>query len=221
MPRYSPIGAVETLVISTRRAKRSGLLRQATPEDIPALVDFHGSQAAGYQFSPCLSETWLQGLSGANGLRIGDFWLLEGDGGLLGCFALWDQRAFKQTVVNGYRFPLGYLRNIHNLIAINSGKPSLPKTGAALESVFIAFFACARAASDSAVDMVREALYLVKQRGARLGVIGLSGQNPLLPTLRSTLRPVVYNTCIEGVALEETPAFTPDRRPPQPEIAVL
>jgi hypothetical protein len=221
MPRYSPIGELETLVISTRRAKRRGLLRQATPRDIPAIADFHGRQAAEYQFSPYLSETWLQGLSGASGLRIEDFWLLEDNSGLLGCIALWDQRAFKQTVVDSYRFPLAYLRLMHNLIATMTGKPSLPPAGAPLESVFLAFFACSQAASDSAVDMLREALYLVKQRGARLGVIGLSVQNPWLSTLRSALRPLVYRTCIEGVALQGTQAFIADRRPPQPEIAVL
>ena len=221
MPDYSPVGEMETLVFSTRQAKRSGLLRQATREDIPSLAEFHSRQAVGYQFSPWLSKAWLQDLSGENGLRIEDFWLLKDDSGLQACIALWDQRAFKQAVVDSYRFPLGLLRPLHNLAAAMRASPSLPPAGAALESVFLAFFACSQAASDLAVDMVREALYRVKQRGAKLGVSGLSVQNPLRSRLGSALRPIVYRTCIESVTLEGAQALIPDRRPPQPEIAVL
>ena len=69
--------------------------------------------------------------------------------------------------------------------------------------------------------MLREALYLVKQRGATLGVLGLSVKNPMLSTLCSRFRPVVYRTCIEAVDLEGMTGIMPDRRPPQPEVAVL
>jgi len=222
MPHYRPAGELETLVISTRQARRGGKLRQATPDDIPQLAELHTGQAVGYQFSARLGEHWLRGLCGANGLRIGDFLVLEEHGKLLACIALWDQRAFKQTVVQGYRFPLNVLRGAHNLAAFMRGRPTLPRSGARLESIFLAFLACRPSVPDrTLLAVLREALWQVKQRGAGLGIIGLSVQNPRLSGLRAGLRGVVYRTCIEQVTLHGAQAFTLDRRPPQPEIAIL
>jgi len=222
MPRYQRAGELETLVISTRQARPGSLLRQATPADITRLVELHGSYAARYQFAPRLSENWLCGLCGTNGLRLEDFWLLEERGRVVACVALWDQRAFKQTVIHGYRFPLNYLRGALNLAAAIGGRPALPPAGACLKSIFLSFFACTPTVSgNTIVAMIREVLWLIKRRQCGLGLIGLSTQNPLLSGLRSSLRSIVYRTCIEQVTLHGAQTFTLDQRPPQPEIAVL
>lgn len=221
MPVYTPVGDLETLAISTRRGRRSGRLRRATTADVPALATFHNCRASEYQFAPLLTESWLMGLSGAQGLQLDDFWLLDDGGELRACFALWDQRMFKQTVVRGYRFPLDRLRPAVNLWLSFRERLPLPPAGQRLESVFIAFAAFDGTDEQMTIEVMRHALHEARRRGAAAGVIGVSPNNPLRKLLRRHFAPAVYHTCVETVALSGNEAMELDGRPPQPEVAVL
>jgi hypothetical protein len=219
MPVYQAVGEVETLAINTQQGRLSGLLQQATPDDIPALVAFFNQQAARYQFAPVLTEQWLLELSGDNGLCLADFWLLKDETQLHACLAIWDQRSFKQTVARGYRLPISSLRGVYNVFAGITGRVQLPAVGKKLEQVFLAFVAVDNLTDRVAV--VREGLARAHDRGAKVAVLGLSVVNPLTALLKQSLKPSVYRTLIETVSLSEgiTPAL--DGRPPQPEVAVL
>jgi hypothetical protein len=221
MPTYRLEGDLETLAISVRHGRSSGILQQAVPADIPALVDFSNRQFAAYQFSPVLTESWLRGLTGDNGLRLSDFWLFKNGPEVCGCLAVWDQRAFKQTVARGYRFPLGLLRGAYNLWAGAVGRVQLPGLGEQLEHAFLAFVAVDDAVGGTALDVVREGLDRVRDRNASAGVLGLSVRNPLLARLKRVMPASVYRTCIETVALPGQPLPQLGGRAPQPEVAIL
>ncbi len=219
MPIYQAVGEVETLAINTQQGRLSGLLQQATHADIPTLVAFFNQQAARYQFSPVLTEQWLLDLSGDNGLRLADFWLLKNGAQLCGCLAIWDQRAFKQTVARGYQFPINVLRGAYNVFAGITGRVRLPAVGEQLAQVFLAFVVVDNLTDSVAV--VREGLARARDKGAEVAVLGLSVANPLTALLKQSLKPSVYRTIIETVILSDGVAPTLDGRPPQPEVAVL
>jgi N-acetylglutamate synthase-like GNAT family acetyltransferase len=221
LPRYRPAGELQTLAISVRHGKRPALLRQATKADIPGICDFYNRQARRYHFATLLTPGWLDEESKLKGLGIGDFRLLKDAGEIQACIAIWDQRTFKQVVAQGYRFPLGPLRPAYNLYARLLGRPLLPKPGRRLESIYLAFFALAPSVESLATEVIREALFIAGTKHARIGLIGLAQNHPLLGRIRSCLRPTVYQTCIETVTWEDTPPPELDERAIQPEIAIL
>lgn len=221
MPSYRPIGEMETLAMNTRQGKSQGLLQQATPEDISALVEFFNRQAAQYQFAPLLSPEWLQGLSGDKGLHLSDFWLAKNGTDIQACLAIWDQRAFKQTVCCGYRSPLNACRNIYNVFALATDRVQLPKTGEKLQQIFLSFLAIAQLEPTFAVQIVLEGLARTREKGAEVGIIGLSVANPLLAILKKSLKPSIYCTCIETVSLSRDCVPNLNGLPPQPEVALL
>ena len=221
LPRYTPVGEMQTLAISVRHGRRPEMLYQATPVDIPALCDFYNRQAARYQFAPCLEPSWLSGASAAKGLTVEDFWLYKPFRQIEACIAIWDQRAFKQAVVQGYRFPLSLLRPVYNLFAYLQGKPLLPACGSRLESVNLAFFAIAPGAEKHALQILREALQAAARKKAKIALLGLASANPLLPVLCAALHPTVYRTCIETVSWPDETSLQPNESVVQPEIAIL
>lgn len=221
MPRYRFAGVMETLAFSSRQAKSSGLLQQATIKDIPALVDFFNKQACSYQFSPVLKEAWLLSLNGKQGLSLEDFLLLKDGNELLGCMAVWDQRKFKQTVVWGYRFPLNKFRSAYNLFARVRGGNILPTVGAKLEQAFLSFFALDSRAHGIAADVVKEGLLRGAEKNALIGCLGLSDRNPLTEILKTALHADCYRTRIETVSWPGDKLPELDGRPVQPEVAVL
>lgn len=221
MPVYRPLGEMETLAFSTRQGKLKGLLQQAMPEDIPAMVNFFNRQAACYQFSPVLSIEWLMGLSGDKGLTLGDFWLAKNGADIQGCLAIWDQRAFKQTVSRGYRYPLNVIRGAYNVYAGATRRVKLPAVGKKLEQVFLSFVAFDNPDGTLPLQIIKEGLARAREKGAEVGVLGLSAENPLTEILKKTLTPSIYRTCIETVCLPTGLEPMLNGSPPQPEVAVL
>ncbi|MDJ0807225.1 MAG: hypothetical protein QNJ78_10370 [Gammaproteobacteria bacterium] len=221
LPRYQPLGEIQTLAISVRQRRRPKLLQAARRADIPRLCEFYNRQASRYQFAPCLEPAWFTHLSPAQGLGIEDFWLLKNNGDIQACIALWDQRTIKQTMVQGYRFPLNILRPLVNLNMYLQGRPLLPRSGRLVESVILAFFAIAPSAEPDVLVVLREALHIATEKNAKIGLLGLSIGNPLLPRLSKALDPIIYRTCIETVSWPEEASTQLDELLVQPEIALL
>jgi hypothetical protein len=221
MPTYRSAGDLETLAISTAHGQCSNRLRQATTHDIPTLVEFYNRQAKAYQFSPFLTESWLGNLTAAQGLQLSDFWILESDGTIHGCLALWDQRAFKQSVIGGYRFPLNRLRRFYNLWAILTGRLRLPPVGTRLEAVFIAFMAFDRQGDPFVIEALRHVLAVLREQGVVMGVLGISPLSPVRDRLHTHLSPTVYRTRIYTVSWTGQPRPCLNHLRPQPEVALL
>jgi hypothetical protein len=222
MPSYMPQGQMTTLVFSAKHGIERRVLKQANLQDIPEIAAFYNRHASQYQLSPYLSEEWLRSLDGHIGLKISDFWLVRSDDGSLeGCLALWDQRAFKQSVVKAYRPPLTHLRWFYNLFARLTKRVELPSVGEALEHVFIAFFAFHD--SEKAVTAIKEAARISQDRKASSCVLGLSSQHPLLADIKRIFKPSMYRTEIQTVVLHNTGADAPSFHDDivQPEIALL
>jgi hypothetical protein len=220
MPVYQAEGEMETFVFRAA-GRRHGILHPAQPRDIPALARFYNAQAARYQFAPVLSERMLNELNGARGLNLSDFLLIKDGPTLRGCLALWDQRSYRQTVVKGYRFPLNVLRPISNAWSALRGGPALPAPGQSVEQVFLAFAALDLLPTDVAERAIQEALSLAKERGAGVGILGLSPSHPLARSRFIRRHSRVYRTVIETVTWPDAPRPRLTSLQVQPEIALL
>lgn len=135
LPRYRRIGAVRTLALPTWRRQRvpRGLaLRPGGEADLPELAALLRRGLRRYQLAPVWTEEDLVDPARCRGLRPGDFTVVERDGRLLGCVALWDQTAYKQSIVVGYEGGLSTFRGLLNLAAPLLNVPRLPPPGDAV-----------------------------------------------------------------------------------------
>jgi len=221
LPRYLPVGRMRTFAIAVNKAKAADLLQPVCASDVDELVAFHAAQARTFQFAPVLDRAWLLALDGRHGLSLQDFLIWRVDGRIQACLALWDQRAFKQTVVRGYRKPLDRLRGVYNVLARAGGWPDLPAAGRAIEQLYLAFLAIDESRHPQLPSIIRHALHLAAGRNARMGVLGLSLDNPLSAIVQRHFRCWRYDTCIEAVIWPGHDDLPLPRGPVQPEVALL
>ena len=221
LPKYTPLGKLLTMAISTSRGRNTGILQPLAKQDIEAFVSFYNKATAEYQYSPWLSKEWLQRLQGNKGLRLDDFFVVRDQGRIVAGLAIWDQRAFKQTVIHDYAKPLKRWRLAYNLYAKLSGRPQLPASGDQLQQVYISFVACEPAYRKHLIPMIQHALHKITKREGHVGVLGLSTKNPLLNILKKHFPMQTYETCIERVDWEPSGDALRNSYPVQPEVAVL
>ncbi len=226
MPIYCPVGELVTMALSTRTAGQSVEMFPAVEEDVPALVAFYNRQARQYQYSPVLSENWLLNLNRGSGLRLKDFYLLKVQGSIRACFAIWDQRQFKQAVVHGYRFPLNIMRLPYNLFSRLTGRVGLPGIGDCINYVFIAFLAVSKGMQSEYCRIITTALKLARLARAEIAMLGLSTNNPNLNLLDS-FHKQTYRSQVESVSWPDQystrgrPGLFSEQAVIQPEIALL
>ncbi|MBC8210856.1 MAG: hypothetical protein H8E21_07285 [Gammaproteobacteria bacterium] len=221
LPRYAPIGEVNTIAISVAAAKSCAILERVTEQTVGEFVSFFNSQTGAYQYAPVLNDDWIISQDKQKGLSIDDFYLIRQNLEVVGCLAVWDQRAFKQTVVRGYRFPLNRFRKIHNAWSVVTKRISLPAPGNSLEHVYISFMAFSKGSEHLVVPAIREALAIIKQMSGTFAVTGLSEKNPLTPFLLKHFKTLVYRSCIEAVSWDSLNDKNEQESAVQPEIALL
>lgn len=222
MPTYTPLAKMNTLIFSSDFTPEQKKLKQATKQDVTRIAKFYKSFISSYQFAPHISEQWLSELPAKTGLSIGDFYIVEdGSGNIETCLALWDQRAFKQSVIKGYKPPLCQLRPLYNLFAKLSTRVLLPQVNSMLEQIYIAFFACTN--DELQLDAIKEAAQIAKSKGASSCILGLSSEHPSVDVLKKKLKADVYETDIEMVNLDgkEATLMLDKERLIQPEVALL
>jgi hypothetical protein len=225
MPVYRPQGEMLTMALSAKKGRCLNIMQPARVDDIPALVEFYNRQARQFQYSPVLSEQWLINLDGKKGLRLHDFWLLKDGESIRACFALWDQRDFRQTIVRGYRFPLNFMYPFYNLISCLSRQVKLPRIGEQINYVFVAFLAIDETVQADCRAIMESALALTKSANVDIAMLGLSSRNPILKQL-DTYPKRTYHSCIESVTWPDQPHPYQSKSIPgsgtvQPEVALL
>jgi hypothetical protein len=110
---------------------------------------------------------------GAFGLSAEDIRVARKDGAIAGVIALWDQSAYKQSVIRGYS---GWLR---------AAAPLLPRPGTELRSAYASLICIAN--DDAAIfrSLLEEVYNLAAKRGFAYLLIGLDVRDPLLDIARA------------------------------------
>jgi hypothetical protein len=225
-PAYREIGQLLTLAVVTRRARdrrRPGCEVTAAGAadlgDVLAFLDRHGPAR---QFYPAYTKDDFGDAPATRGFRIEDFLLASRGSELLGVAGLWDQRAYKQTVVHGYTGALRWARPLTIPVARLVGLPSLPRPGRPVHSAHLAFICVA--GSDPAVfqTLLDRARDLAARRGLAYLIVGLDARDPLLATARQCLH-VAYPSRLYTVSFPEDECSNVplDSRVPYLETAAL
>ena len=216
MPRYRFLGDMETFVVNVRRGRKTGLLEPACLADVSELAVFFNVVKAFTPLSPVLEAEWLESMIRGSNIN---FFIHRAEGRVKACIAVWDQRAYKQIVVRGYRRPLGMLRPFYNLWAQATKRPHFPAVGQRVEQVFLAFRAFDDSVADKEVFFILEALATAREIGAESAMLGVVPSSPQYVELKRVLKPYIYATRIEAVDLC-SPSPHIDGAV-QPEVALL
>lgn len=132
MPVYQALTPFDMVSVQFTRDRKPplGSVRRATEADLPALEVFLAERGR----QRVLGEDFTTGLLGRRlatwpGFSVGDFFLAERAGRLVGCLAPWDTEAFKRTRVLGYHREMRVVKVGFDLVARLMGWTRLPDPG--------------------------------------------------------------------------------------------
>ena len=187
-PVFHGVSDYCTLAIDTYRLRPplpcKAEISRTDETQLSEIASFLGVSGSTKQFFPVWREESLRRLS-LYGLTAENICVARRGSTIVGVMALWDQSAYKQTVVQAYS---GWLRAIAPLW--NSGAPllrrnPLPRPGETLRSAYAALVCIAD--NDTAVfsSLLRHVYNLAHLRGFRFLMLGLDARDTLLPFARS------------------------------------
>lgn len=222
MPLYEFAGDFVTALIPasgvTQRMSRDAATVPAVAEAV-ALLNEHSLDG---QFSLCWSAEQIAALEKL-GLKKSHFLAIRGDEQSIACAALWDQRAFKQTVIRGFAGWLNFARSCINLFAGSMNYPRLPAVGETLSFAVLSHVAVARNDGNAFGDLVADLRRVAFARGIKLLSVGLAAGDPRLASLRKRIHFREYRTRIYVVRWPAIGAAASelDDRCLAPELALL
>jgi len=146
LPSYHYLGKYYTLAIplarSPRRATESDpaiCVRSIRADNARELVAFLQSVGPRRQFFPeYTTDDFFTQQGTFRDLRPADVLVAYRRGEIVGTLAAWNQREFRQTVIEGYTGTLRLMRPLYNSWARLKERPRLPASGTALRSVMAA-----------------------------------------------------------------------------------
>jgi hypothetical protein len=213
LPNYRAQASLVTLVAPVggvrRRLRSSPMERSAAGEGAhrasrEELTDFLGAHAPALQLTlPWTSAGW--NALAPHGVTPETFTVVRRAGRISAAAAIWDQRAFRQTVIDGYEGALRSWRPVINALQGVRGLPALPNPGAVLPQG--ALFA-------TTVPEARDwpLLWALLERRARMLSIDwltltLDARVPELDVLRRLTRARRYATTLYDVTWRDRPAW--------------
>jgi hypothetical protein len=146
LPTYEYAGKYYTYAIprsKTRRSNRdpTGIpgvhVRPMLQAELDQLLDFIRREGQNRQFFPAYkSPDFFENDSTFLGMRPSDIQIATSSSGeILGTLAIWDQRPFRQVLIESYSRSLRLIKPFYNLAAILRGTPRLPSPETVLPQV--------------------------------------------------------------------------------------
>jgi len=220
LPRYSPVGEIVTLTVPT--GPKRGLLppfRRLENADMPRVAALLRSDGCASHARPNWTLDALLCPDRGRGLRPESFIGCEHAGQLVACGAVWDQRAFKQTIVSALSPALARWRHWINAGCRFAGRVHLPRPNEMLPMVYASHLVFPHDRPGLLEQLLSGLRSLAAEMGAEAMVFGLPATHPaashwMLKRQAWRARSVIY------VVHHSVPP-TLDDRPVWPEVAVL
>ena len=187
MPRMVEYARYHTLALHTRRARpalplpRRLQLVPGSLQHVQVILDCLERNGRRYQFTPRWTVDTLFNPAHTPGLCPHDFWLALDGARAVGCVALWDQSAFKQTIVHGYAGWLGALRVPLNAVSWLMGLPRLPAPHQPFRYCFASHLAVDDDNADVFSALLRQVYNLAVARGDSYLMLGLAERHRFFP----------------------------------------
>jgi len=221
LPVYSPVAELVTLVAPIGVRGRPSARGADNPVvDRDELANFLERHARGVQLSPRWDDARWVALA-RHGVVPADFCVIHAAGRVVATGTVWDQRAFKQTVICGYDGPLKVAYPFVNAIARVGLAPPLPAPGTVLQ---LGSVLGAAVDDDRYLEPLWEALRASAQkRGMGWLAIARDARDPQLTALRRIVRGREYHTRLYEVSWNNAAAWTDpwDGRCFGPEVSLL
>ena len=224
LPSYEFLGGFITILIAVPQRKRMGKFRieNGSPERAADMVAMLNHHAQTHQLAAVWTEENLRSLAD-HALSLDHFQLaMEGER-ILACGALWDQRAFRQTVIRGYARGLSAARPLINLGAQFLGTTRLPPMGTTLRHAFISPIAFEAGYESLLPDFVETFFTMATRRGIEFLTLGLPAHDARLPALRRRFSTRSYHSGLYRVSWKGdiSSPFSPEMALFFPEVALM
>ncbi len=215
LPIYTPIATLVTYLLPLRRAvsTASDFVVRADADLLPPAVHCLDDWNRRHQLAPVVGiEDLAANTSMFPGFDFRDMYLVLDGNRVTGTLGVWDQQAFKQTIVASYSPNMRRIRPLYNAFARMRGIPSLPAIGAPVKTVYAAFVSSADDDPCVMESLIGAARRDWSGRGfdyLALGIVQGHALEPVIATaacrkINSTL--YLVNWADDGVML---PAFGP------------
>jgi hypothetical protein len=228
LPVYRELEPFTTLVVPVWRRHRMRRSREFTIargslETIPDIAECLERNRPRLQFAPRWTACDLSSPLRSRGLSPGDFVIAIAAGRVVGCLAVWDQRSFKQIVVQGYGPALQRWRPVTDLVARVAGTPTLPAPGRPIPHAFVSHVAIDDDRHEVFGALFVEACNDARGRGLVCLIAGFAERHPFLRVIRNTCRAWSYSSLIYAVQWNEggTVDASIDGRMPHLEVGLL
>jgi hypothetical protein len=217
LPEYRPLCDLVTLVAPVTRGATA---TDDTTIGEQELSDFLQQQSRRSNLTLEWDASLWQVLP-RHGISARDFRVVRRSGEIVAAGAVWDQRAFRQTVIDGYSGMLHSIRPFLNGAFTLLRQPPLPAPGSVLAqgALLGAFVRDAREWPGLWV--------LLQERARAMGLTWLTvardARDPELPVLRRLTRAREYHTTLYEVSWRDGPRFSDpwDSRCCHPEVSLL
>jgi hypothetical protein len=224
-PRLERVAHLRSLayVLHDGRHRRHATLpvEPCAYDSLDELVAFLRRCGPGRQFFPVVERGHLTDGQHYRGLRLRDLQLVRRDGAIVGVLGAWDQRSFKQEIVDGYAPRLRRLRPGYDLLASILGGERLPRPGEPIRTAFGAL----RCVADDDPDVLDALISAAREQAWRQDqaflMVGFDDRDPQRHRLRRSLH-VTYESDVFLASFGDAdPGAMLDGRPVYVELGTL
>lgn len=219
LPAYRPLCDLITFVAPIRRVIRDDS-ETAAPTPAAVLLDYLRRSSRRAQLTFAWDDDQWHAL-GAHGIDAGEFSVVRRNGEIVAAAAVWDQRSFRQTVIDGYSSVVELIRPLINGVQGLRGLPGLPPPGTVLSQG--ALLGASVNTPDDWTVLWSAVQRRAAARGLRWVVVSRDARDPEVPVLRRLMRAREYPTTLYEVTWPHGKRWTDpwDARCFRPEVALL
>lgn len=228
LPTYHQLSRLHTLVLPIRRRTNGSKLeafancRISPPHDMLELVEFLNARGLQKTFFPRYQPNDFEPGGGTfRGLQTSSIVVARRNERIIGAAGVWDQRAFRQTLVSDYKPAVRLLRPLLNTWSRLSGGIQLPSIGKTVEACFVCF-PVVSVDEPAVFDALLRQLMRVSPADAHCLLLGLCDDDPLY-SIAQTLSRSQYTTRLYAVSWLPMPSsvVAPSAKPYYLELGCL
>jgi hypothetical protein len=207
LPEYHDFGAYISHIVNfgkTTNDKPGFEMRKANLGDLDNILEFLHDEGSKKQFYPSYRPEDFSDSGLLKGLRVGDISIAIDSGEIIGTMAEWDQRKFKQGVVDSYNGRIRKIKPFYNLMAPLFDKPRLTDEGKQIPFIYAGLIATKNNDPEIFRTLLTKTRNGKKNSGLSHLIVGLHERDPLnyamkdLSSIKFRTRTYIVNWENEG-----------------------